>query len=143
MMRCVQRADSLLALLVGKADLTGAQRSRIRDRGYALAGSSTLNRLELGTPGVAAEHRYQKIVADPGAQDRLLVDVFLDSHRNRRRCCGWTWMPRTTRCTGRRKGASFTATTGHTVTCHYIFSVGSTCCVRGCDRRIAMGRPAV
>ena len=49
------RADSLLALLVGKADLTGAQRSRIRDRGYALAGSSTLNRLELGTPGAAAE----------------------------------------------------------------------------------------
>ena len=59
------RADSLLVLLVGKADLTGAQRSRVRDRGYALAGSSTLNRLELGTPGAAAEHRYQKIVAAP------------------------------------------------------------------------------
>ena len=75
------RADSLLALLVGKADLTGAQRSRVRDRGYALAGSSTLNRLELGTPGAAAEHRYQKIVAAPEALDRLLVDVFLESHR--------------------------------------------------------------
>lgn len=75
------RADSLLALLVGKADLTGADRSRVRDRGYPLAGSSTLNRLELGTPGAAAGHRYQKIVADPEALNQLLVDIFLDSHR--------------------------------------------------------------
>ena len=74
------RTDSLLALLVGKADLTGAGRARVRDRGYSLAGSSTLNRLELGTPAQAAEHRYQRIVADPGGLDRLLVDVFLESH---------------------------------------------------------------
>ena len=40
-----------------------------------------MNRLELGTPGAAAEHRYQKIVAVPEALDRLLVDVFLESHR--------------------------------------------------------------
>ena len=37
--------------------------------------------MELGTPGAAAEHRYQKIVAAPEALDRLLVDVFLESHR--------------------------------------------------------------
>ena len=75
------RTDSLLALLVGKAGLTGAGRARVRDRGYPLAGSSTLNRLELGTPEQAAEHRYQKIVADPEGLDRLLVDVFLESQR--------------------------------------------------------------
>ena len=75
------RHDSLLALLVGKADLTGDARRRARDRGYPLAGSSTLNRLELGTPGQAAQHRYQKIVADPAGLDRLLVDVFLESQR--------------------------------------------------------------
>ena len=75
------RSDSLLALLVGKADLTGARRRRVRDKGYPLAGSSTLNRLELGTPGQAPSHRYQKIVADPSELDRLLVDVFLESHR--------------------------------------------------------------
>ena len=44
------RGDSLLALWSGKADLTGAQRPRERGRRYALAGSSTLNRLELGKP---------------------------------------------------------------------------------------------
>lgn len=74
------RRDSLLALLVGKADLTGERRRRVRDQGCPLAGSSTLNRLELGTPEQAAGHRYQKIVADPEGLDRLLVDVFLESH---------------------------------------------------------------
>ena len=74
------RADSLLALLVGKRDLTGEARGRSRDRGYPLAGPSTLNRLELGTPDAAAADRYKKIAADPAALDRLLVDVFLESH---------------------------------------------------------------
>jgi hypothetical protein len=41
------RYDPLLALLVGKKDPTGEQRVRERDRGTALAGKSTLNRLEL------------------------------------------------------------------------------------------------
>ena len=75
------RNDSLLALLVGKADLTGERRRRVRDQGYPLAGSSTLNRLELGTPEHAHCHRYQKVVAAPDELDRLLVDVFLESHR--------------------------------------------------------------
>ena len=75
------RRDSLLALLVGKADLTGERRRRVRDQGCPLAGSSTLNRLELGTPAQAAQHRYQKIVADPEGLDRLLADVFLESQR--------------------------------------------------------------
>ncbi|MDE0512615.1 MAG: IS1380 family transposase [Gammaproteobacteria bacterium] len=75
------RNDSLLALLVGKADLTGERRRRVRDQGYPLAGSSTLNRLELGTPEHAHCHRYQKVVASPEELDRLLVDVFLESHR--------------------------------------------------------------
>ena len=74
------RADSVLALLVGKRDLTGEARERERDRGYPLAGSSTLNRLELGTPAAAAADRYKRISADPAALDRLLVDVFLESH---------------------------------------------------------------
>ena len=74
------RSDSVLALLVGKRDLTGEGRERERDRGYPLAGSSTLNRLELGTPEAAAVDRYKKIAADPAALDRLLVDLFLESH---------------------------------------------------------------
>lgn len=70
----------MLALLAGKRDLTGASRERSRDRGYPLAGSSTLNRLELGTPASAAADRYKRIAADPAALDRLLVDVFLKSY---------------------------------------------------------------
>jgi hypothetical protein len=73
------RSDSVLALLVGKRDLTGEGRDRERDRGYPLAGSSTLNRLELGTPEAAASDRYKKIAAEPAALDRLLVDLFLES----------------------------------------------------------------
>src|SRR5439155_22230768 len=41
------RLDPLLAILVGKSDLTGQSRLRVQDRGKALAGKSTLNRLEL------------------------------------------------------------------------------------------------
>lgn len=74
------RSDSVLALLVGKRDLTGEGRDRERDRGYPLAGSSTLNRLELGTPGAAASDRYKKIAANPEALDGLLVDLFLESY---------------------------------------------------------------
>jgi len=75
----VLRADSVLALLVGKRDLTGEDRERARDRGTPLAGSSTLNRLELATPESAAMDRYKKIAADPAALDRLLVDLFIAS----------------------------------------------------------------
>ena len=74
------RTDSLLALWAGKADLTGARRSRERDRGYALAGSSTLNRLELSRPEAAARDRHHRIAADTDALDRVLVDLFLDAH---------------------------------------------------------------
>lgn len=76
----VLRADSVLALLVGKRDLTGEARERERDRGYPLAGSSTLNRLELTTPQSAAGDRYKRIAADASELDRLLVDLFLESY---------------------------------------------------------------
>jgi hypothetical protein len=67
-------------LLAGKRDLTGASREKRRDRGFPLAGSSTLNRLELSTPESAAFDRYKRIAADPEALDRLLVDLFLESY---------------------------------------------------------------
>lgn len=76
----VLRSDSALALLVGKRDVTGADRNRARDRGHALAGSSTLNRLELSTSALAAADRYKKVAADPQALDRLMVDVFVESY---------------------------------------------------------------
>ena len=77
----VLRKDSVLALLVGKQDLTGDARVRAQDQGNPLAASSTLNRLELSTPGRAPADRYKKIAADPDAFDRLLVDLFIESQR--------------------------------------------------------------
>ena len=73
------RHDPLLAVAVGKSDPKGLGR-RERDRGKALAGKSTLNRLELTTAAVAQGERYKKIALDGEALDRLLVDVFLDAY---------------------------------------------------------------
>jgi len=74
------RLDPLLAVLVGKRDPTGQNRLAARDKGKALASSSTLNRLELTPPDADAKARYKKIVADPEGMDRLLVDCFLDAY---------------------------------------------------------------
>jgi hypothetical protein len=65
------RNDPLLALLVEKED---------PDK-EALAGKSTLNRLELTKETASRKERYKKIVLDHGAVDRLLVEVFLQAHR--------------------------------------------------------------
>jgi hypothetical protein len=74
------RADPLLATLVGKADPTGSRRVRSRDAGKALAGKSTLNRLELTRPDAGPNTRYKKIVLNGAAVDRALVEVFLQAH---------------------------------------------------------------
>jgi len=74
------RQDPLLAVLAEKADPLGESRARERDRGKALAGKSTLNRLELTQAVVQADERYKKIVIDAEAVDRLLVEVFLEAH---------------------------------------------------------------
>ena len=75
------RRDPLLAVLVEKPDPTGETRARERDQGQALAGKSTLNRLELSAAEVSAEERYKKIGLDFEAVDRMLVNVFLQAHR--------------------------------------------------------------
>jgi hypothetical protein len=75
------RRDPLLALLVGKKDLTGQDRLRQRDRGNALAGKSTLNRLELSPVGADADSRYKKISADCRAIEQALIEQFLQAHR--------------------------------------------------------------
>jgi hypothetical protein len=66
----------------------GEQRRRAQDRGKALAGKSTLNRLELTAPDYDGSPRQKesdkpetrKIAADPESIDALLVDLFLDAH---------------------------------------------------------------
>ena len=74
------RRDPLLASLIGKRDPKGRGR-RERDRGHGLAGSRTLNRLELSVPAAAAGDRYRRIGLNHEAVDRLLVDVFLESYK--------------------------------------------------------------
>ena len=59
-----------MAVLAGKKDL-----------GDALAGKSTLNRMELTPAGSAAGERYHKIGYSAEAIDTLLVDLFLEAHR--------------------------------------------------------------
>ena len=71
------RHDPLLAVLAGKKDPQGADRLRARDRGKALAGKSTLNRLELTPVRANADSRYKKIVAHLEAMQSFLVDAFV------------------------------------------------------------------
>lgn len=74
------RCDPLLATVVGKADPTGKARQRQRDRGKALAGKSTLNRLELTPVGADGDSRYKKITCHTPDVERSLVALFLQAH---------------------------------------------------------------
>lgn len=82
------RRDPMLAVALGKDDVKGQQRRRAQDRGKALAGKSTLNRLELTAPDYDGSPRQKesdkpetkKIVGDPESIDALLVDLFLEAH---------------------------------------------------------------
>jgi len=74
------RNDPLLAVLVGKDDPTGQDRIRSRDKGKALAGKSTLNRLELTPVGANKNSRYKKITVNHPSVDDLFIEVFLESY---------------------------------------------------------------
>ena len=76
----VVRDDPLLALAVGKHDLTGAARRRARDRGHALAGKRTLNRLERTAAKLESSERYKKVVYDAAAIERFFIDDFIRAH---------------------------------------------------------------
>lgn len=75
------RDDVLFAVAAGKRDATGEQRLRREDRGHALAGKSTLNRLELTPADADASSRYKKVVYEAEAIDSLFVEVFLQGHK--------------------------------------------------------------
>jgi hypothetical protein len=76
----VLRDDALLAVAAGKTDATGATRARARDRGHALAGKSTLNRLERTRADATTATRYAKIVYDAAAIEGFFVAAFLAAH---------------------------------------------------------------
>jgi hypothetical protein len=82
------RSDPMLAVALNKDDVKGEQRRREQDRGKALAGKSTLNRLELTAPDYEGSPRQKdsdkpetkKIGVDLESIDALLVDLFLEAH---------------------------------------------------------------
>ena len=74
------RHDPMLAVLVGKTDPKGETRREARDRGKALAGKSTLNRLELTPADATSESRYKKIVLDDGKARDFFVEAFVRSY---------------------------------------------------------------
>jgi len=73
------RHDPLLAVLVGKQDPTGEDRKRQRDKGKALAGKSTLNRLELTPVRADADSRYKKITVNRRGVQDFFVESFLQT----------------------------------------------------------------
>jgi hypothetical protein len=73
------RHDPLLATVVGKLDPKGESRRRRSDRGKALAGKSTLNRIELTPVGADRTDRYKKVTCSTKRVDDLFVDLFLQS----------------------------------------------------------------
>ncbi len=75
------RSDPALAVIVGKEDVKGEHRRVEEDRGKALAGKSTLNRLELTGAEAFSTDPYKKIGRDDAAIDRLMVDHFLEAHQ--------------------------------------------------------------
>ena len=66
------RHDPVMAVLAGKLE------ARRKDCA-AIAGKSTLNRLELSRPEVT---RYHKIAHEPAAIEKLFVELFLDSSKD-------------------------------------------------------------
>ncbi len=113
----------------------------VLDRGKALAGKSTLNRLELTPADASARERYKKIVA-PGPRPSTVYwwTCFCKPTRSRPHPSSWIWTPRMIPCTAIRKAASFTATTRNSATCRCTSFVAIICCVRACGRPIATPR---
>ena len=74
------RHDPLLATVLGKKDPTGQSRARNRDKGKALAGKSTLNRLELTPVGADEDSRYKKITCNTRAVEDLFAELFLQAY---------------------------------------------------------------
>ena len=73
------RLDPLFATMCGKSDPLGQKRQREEDRGKALAGKSTLNRMELTPSDADSSHRYKKIVAQEAEIEEYFINEFIRS----------------------------------------------------------------
>ena len=73
------RHDVMMGVLCEKSDPSGMERVRKRDQGKAVAGKSTLNRLELTPEQANEKSRYKKIVAHGEQIDDLMVEVCIQA----------------------------------------------------------------
>jgi DDE family transposase len=73
------RHDVVMGVLCEKSDPSGAERARKRDQGKAIAGKSTLNRLELTPEDANEKSRYKKIVAHGEQIDDLMMEVCIQA----------------------------------------------------------------
>ena len=78
------RHDPLLAVACSKSDPLGTTRREERDRGKALAGKSTLNRLELAVEEGAAP-RYKTIKANTSEVEDLLLHLAVEALPRKRK----------------------------------------------------------
>ena len=136
------RHDPLLAILVGKNDPLGQDRVRERDKGKALAGKSTLNRLELTPARADAGSRYKKITADRRAVQDLFVNVFLQSRKEGGKATRQQGN-KATRQRGNEKIGNRQSPIGNspTATCRCTSSAGTTCSAPSCGRATSTPRP--
>lgn len=105
------RFDPLMAAVCGRRDMLGEERRRERDRGKALAGKATLNRLELGTGG--GDGRYKKIVANEAAIAALLIKEGLARIPRKSRCLILDFDATDDRLHGTQEGRFFHGYYGH------------------------------
>ena len=119
------RGDSLLALWACKAEADRCAATPAAGSGLCAGGLEHIEPPGVEQaggrgPGSLPPDRGGCGCAGPGTGDCSWTPTV-----RRRKNCGWTWTPRTIRCTAIRRGVSFTVTTRTTVTCR---STSSTCC---------------
>lgn len=73
------RHDVVMGVLCEKNDPCGMDRARERDQGKAVAGKSTLNRLELTPKNANEKSRYKKIVANGERIEDLIVQAYIEA----------------------------------------------------------------
>ena len=106
------RRDPMLAVALGKDDVKGEHRRRAQDRGKALAGKSTLNRLELTAPdyevargrGIRTSRRPRRSWWTRRASMRCWWICFWRRHSKLPKRSYWIWMPPTIACIGHQEG---------------------------------------
>ena len=127
------RHDVVMGVLCEKSDPRGAERVRRRDRGKAIAGKSTLNRLELTPEDANEKSRYKKIVAHGEQIDDLMVEVCIQAQAIAPKEVVLDVDATDDLSMGINRGVFFMGTTAITVTCRCIYFGGSICCARGCE----------